>query len=262
MIEHLFAEFASTALMIVFGVGVHCDETLKGSKYRGSGHMFAITTWSFGISVCLFIFGGVCMNPAMALCQSIVGLVPWSSLVPYVIAEMLGGIAGACMAWFIYADDFKASEFEVDPVAIRNIFSTNPTTESYNLPRNFAIEAFDTFVFLTGILCIAANVGENTMMLGIGTRRATLAPASPIRFSPLPTKPTTTGSTACWSPASPPLWARSQQPCSPRWSWASPSRALSRTIRHRAGKERPQRHPVRCRRSFLIRGPYSPRRRA
>lgn len=168
MIEHLFAEFASTALMIVFGVGVHCDETLKGSKYRGSGHMFAITTWSFGISVCLFIFGGVCMNPAMALCQSIVGLVPWSSLVPYVIAEMLGGIAGACMAWFIYADDFKASEFEVDPVAIRNIFSTNPTTESYNLPRNFAIEAFDTFVFLTGILCIAANVGENTMMLGIG----------------------------------------------------------------------------------------------
>lgn len=81
---------------------------------------------------------------------------------------MLGGIAGACMAWFIYADDFKASEFEVDPVAIRNIFSTNPTTESYNLPRNFAIEAFDTFVFLTGILCIAANVGENTMMLGIG----------------------------------------------------------------------------------------------
>ena len=46
MINHLFAEFASTALMIVFGVGVHCDITLKGSKYRDSGHMFAITTWS------------------------------------------------------------------------------------------------------------------------------------------------------------------------------------------------------------------------
>ncbi len=50
MINHLFAEFASTALMIVFGVstalmivfgvGVHCDITLKGSKYRDSGHMF------------------------------------------------------------------------------------------------------------------------------------------------------------------------------------------------------------------------------
>ena len=110
-----------------------CDITLKGSKYRDSGHMFAITTWSFGISVCLFIFGGVCMNPAMALCQAIVGLIPWNSVVPFAIAEMLGGVAGACIAWLIYADDFRASEGEVDGVAIRNIFSTNPTPESYNL---------------------------------------------------------------------------------------------------------------------------------
>ena len=93
MINHLFAEFASTALMIVFGVGVHCDITLKGSKYRDSGHMFAITTWSFGISVCLFIFGGVCMNPAMALCQAIVGLIPWSSVAPFAIERLhvIGG---------------------------------------------------------------------------------------------------------------------------------------------------------------------------
>ena len=168
MINHLFAEFASTALMIVFGVGVHCDITLKGSKYRDSGHMFAITTWSFGISVCLFIFGGVCMNPAMALCQAIVGLIPWSSVVPFAIAEMLGGVAGACIAWLIYADNFRASEGEVDGVAIRNIFSTNPTPESYNLVRNFCIEAFDTFVFLTGILAIAAQAGDNHLALGIG----------------------------------------------------------------------------------------------
>ena len=166
---NLFAEFGATALMIVFGVGVHCDEVLKGSKYRGSGHMFAITTWSFGITVCLFIFGGaVCMNPAMALCQAIIGLIPWSSFVPYVIAEMLGGICGAVIAWILYADDFKASEGSVDPVAVRNIFSTNPTSESYDLPRNFFVEAFDTFVFLTGILAIASRAGENVLILGIG----------------------------------------------------------------------------------------------
>ena len=69
---NILAEFGSTALMIIFGVGVHCDTVLKGTKYQGSGHMFAITTWSFGISVCLFIFGGsICMNPAMALAQCI-----------------------------------------------------------------------------------------------------------------------------------------------------------------------------------------------
>ena len=166
---NLFAEFGATALMIVFGVGVHCDEVLKGSKYRGSGHMFAITTWAFGITVCLLIFGGaICMNPAMALCQAIIGLIPWTSLLPYIVCEMLGGIAGAVIAWFLYADDFKASADDVDPVAVRNIFSTNPTSESLDLPRNFFVEAFDTFVFLTGILCIASRVGDNILGVAVG----------------------------------------------------------------------------------------------
>ena len=123
---NILAEFGSTALMIIFGVGVHCDTVLKGTKYQGSGHMFAITTWSFGISVCLFIFGGsICMNPAMALAQCILGLVPWSMFIPYVIAEMLGGFVGAVAAWFMYKDEFKDSEGVVDPIAQRT--SSRPT---------------------------------------------------------------------------------------------------------------------------------------
>ena len=142
LLYHMLAEFGSTALMIVFGVGVHCDTVLKGTKYQGSGHMFAITTWAFGISVCLFVFGGaVCMNPAMVLAQCIVGLVPWSSCIPYMIADMLGGFAGACIAWLMYADEFKASDGVVDPIAQRNIFSTNPTKEGVNYARNFFCEA-------------------------------------------------------------------------------------------------------------------------
>ena len=55
MFHHILSEFMGTALMIVFGVGVHCDDVLKRTKYAGSGHMFAITTWAFGISVVLFV---------------------------------------------------------------------------------------------------------------------------------------------------------------------------------------------------------------
>lgn len=126
MLTKLLCEFGATALMIIFGVGVHCDTVLKGTKYQGSGHMFAITTWSFGISVCLFVFGGaVCMNPAMVLAQCIVGLVPWSSCIPFMIADMLGGFVGAVIAWLMYADEFKASEGVVDPIAQRK--SSRPT---------------------------------------------------------------------------------------------------------------------------------------
>ncbi len=168
LLYHMLAEFGSTALMIVFGVGVHCDTVLKGTKYQGSGHMFAITTWAFGISVCLFVFGGaVCMNPAMVLAQCIVGLVPWSSCIPYMIADMLGGFAGACIAWLMYADEFKASDGVVDPVAQRNIFSTNPTTEGTNYVRNFFCEAICTFVFISAILAAASRAGENVLMLAV-----------------------------------------------------------------------------------------------
>ncbi|KAF0503513.1 D/L-lactic acid transporter LarD [Pediococcus pentosaceus] len=152
MVNHLLAEFMGTALMIIFGVGVHCDEVLKKTKYAGSGHLFAITTWAFGISVVLFIFGGVCINPAMALTQAILGMIPWSYFIPYTIAEVLGGVVGAVIVYIMYADHFKESEGSIDPIAIRNIFSTNPNLRK--LPRSYFVETFATFVFLTSILAI------------------------------------------------------------------------------------------------------------
>ena len=110
MLHNVLAEFLGTGLMIVFGVGVHCDEVLKNSKYRGSGHLFAITTWGFGISVVLIIFGGVCLNPAMALAQAILGMIPWTAFIPYAIAEMAGAFVGALICYVMYADQFRASE--------------------------------------------------------------------------------------------------------------------------------------------------------
>ena len=154
--------------MILFGVGVHCDDVLNKTKYHGSGHIFAITTWSFGITACLFIFGGVCMNPAMALCQAILGIIPWSSFIPYTLAEFAGAFAGALLAYFMYADHFKASEDTIDGVATRNIFSTNPNLR--NLPRNWMVEMIATTIFLSGILAIVANYekfGFTPLLVGL-----------------------------------------------------------------------------------------------
>ena len=165
MIHNIMAEFLGTALMIVFGVGVHCDEVLNKTKYRGSGHLFAITTWGFGITIVLLVFGGVCINPAMAFAQAILGMIPWNCFIPYCVAEFLGGLCGACIVYVMYADHFKASEDVVDLVAIRNIFSTNPNIR--NLPRNFFVEAFDTFIFLSSVLGIE-RYSEKMLPIGVG----------------------------------------------------------------------------------------------
>lgn len=168
MMHNLLNEFLSTGLMILFGVGVHCDDVLNKTKYHGSGHIFAITTWSFGITACLFIFGGVAMNPAMALAQAILGLIPWSSFIPYTLAELAGAFAGALLAYFMYADHFKASEDTIDGVATRNIFSTNPNLR--NLPRNWMVEMIATTIFLSGILAIVAKfekLGWTPLLVGL-----------------------------------------------------------------------------------------------
>lgn len=165
MFQHLTAEFLSTALMIIFGVGVHCDEVLKNTKYRGSGHIFAITTWGFGITIALFMFDGVCMNPAMVLAQCILGMIPWSCFVPYSLAELLGAFVASLIIYIMYADQFKASENEVDPIAVRNIFSTNPIIR--NLPRNFFVELFATFIFISATLMIATKY-KSILPIGVG----------------------------------------------------------------------------------------------
>ena len=119
-------------MIVFFGVGVHCDEVLNKTKYRGSGHLFAITTWGFGITIVLLVFGGVCINPAMAFTQAILGMIPWNCFIPYCCGRISwGGLCGACIVYVMYADRFKASEDVVDLVAIRNIFSTNQISEIF-----------------------------------------------------------------------------------------------------------------------------------
>ena len=81
------------------------------------------------------------------------------------IAEMIGAFLGALIAYFMYADHFKISEGQIDGVAIRNIFSTNPNCR--NLPRNYFVEAFATFIFLTSIMA-AEHANEAMLPFTVG----------------------------------------------------------------------------------------------
>ena len=67
---------------------------------------------------------------------------------------MAGGVFGALIVYVKYKDHFDASG-DIDPIRVRNIFSTNPNIR--NLPRNFFVEAFATFVFLSSIFAIVKN---------------------------------------------------------------------------------------------------------
>ncbi|MCH5461634.1 aquaporin family protein [Lactobacillus sp. LC28-10] len=164
--HQLMAEFMGTALMILFGVGVHAGTVLHDTKYHGSGHLFAITTWAFGISIALFIFGNVTINPAMAFCMFLLGKMNFITFIETSIFQIAGGIVGAVVVYVMYADSFKKSYDKIDPVTIRNIFSTSPAVR--NLPRNFFVEFIDTFIFLTSILAISRANSPEVVPIGVG----------------------------------------------------------------------------------------------
>lgn len=166
MMHQMVSEFLATGLMCVFGTGVFCNNVLKGSKYRGSGDIFVVTTWGFGITVALFVFGNVSLNPAMVLAQCILGNVPWAQFVPLSLAEVIGGMCGSLLVYLMYKDQFKASEGEVSPTAIRNIFSTAP--EIRNLPRNFFAEFVATFIFISSILAMSEIKTAGVVPIAVG----------------------------------------------------------------------------------------------
>ena len=91
-------------------------------------------------------------NCSLSLAQAVLGRLPWSQVVPYCIAQVGGGFLGALLVYLCYADHFKASAGKVEPVRIRNIFSTSPGIR--DLPRNFFTEFFATFIFIASILGI------------------------------------------------------------------------------------------------------------
>ena len=165
MLHNLIAEFLSTGLMILFGVGVHCDEVFD--KHKISRKWTHLCDHNMGLwHQCLSIyFGGVCMNPAMVLAQCTLGMLPWTSFIPYVVAEFLGALVGALICYVMYKDHFTESEGNVNPIAIRNIFSTNPNCR--NLPRNFFVETIATTIFLSAILAVATKY-ETQLPIGVG----------------------------------------------------------------------------------------------
>ena len=59
----------------------------------------------------------------------------------------------------------KLLKVKIDGVAIRNIFSTNPNCR--NLPRNYFVEAFATFIFLTSIMA-AEHANEELLPFTVG----------------------------------------------------------------------------------------------
>ena len=144
------AEFIGTMMLILLGDGVVANVNLNRSGMKGGGSIQITIAWGLAVMLPAFIFGaasGAHFNPAVTIALAVNGGLKWSMVPGYILAQMLGAIAGAVLVYLMFKDQFDATD---DPGTKLGVFATGPAIP--DLPRNLFCEAVATFVLVFAIL--------------------------------------------------------------------------------------------------------------
>jgi glycerol uptake facilitator protein len=163
-----FGEFMGTLVLILFGDGVVAGVLLKKSKAENSGWIVITTGW--GLAVMCGVFTaiacgspGAYLNPAVTLGFAIHSG-DYSNVVPLIVAEMLGAIAGATLVWLHYLPHWEETP---DAGAKLAVFCNSPAIRAF--PMNFLSEAIATFALVFVVFAIfSKNVATLGPAAGLG----------------------------------------------------------------------------------------------
>ena len=157
-------EFIGTAILVLFGDGVVASNCLKKSKGENGGWVVITLAWGLAVMLGVFISGpysGAHLNPAVTLGLAAAGTFSWSLVVPYIVAQMLGGFVGAVLVYAFYKDHYDATD---DPAVKLGTFCTAPAIRNYG--RNLFSEILGTFVLV--FVSLALSIQGNTPEVGMG----------------------------------------------------------------------------------------------
>lgn len=168
-----FSEFFRTFFLISFGNGVCATTTFNGGStgsYQSNSSYLAITFgWGFGLCIALFISMGVSgghLNPAVTLANCVFGAFPWRKAPGFILAQILGAMAGAANVYGLFKPYFDEGQRNLQPgetmtTKYGGVFCTYP-----GVPNGYAVwsELFNTIALMMGIL--ALNDGRMTPAIG------------------------------------------------------------------------------------------------
>jgi len=147
-----FAEFLGTTILILLGNGVVANVLLRKTKGENSGWIVITAGWGMAVFIAVFTVGpisGAHINPAVTLGLAISGLFEWEKVVPFLVAQILGGMAGSSLVYLFYRDHFNITE---NPDSKMACFCTIPNIR--NLKNNFLSEVIGTFILVFAVLFV------------------------------------------------------------------------------------------------------------
>ncbi len=191
----MLAEFIGTAVLIAFGDGVVAMAVAALNQSGRGAHIFDASGdwlliawgWCFAVAMAVYVAGGVTgahINPAVTLAAAVRGSLPWSKVVPYWIAQMLGAFVGAWLVFINYNPAITSYESAnhivrgalggaADSTATFSIFATFPAPYfNGNMVGPLIDQVIGTFFLVLFIFAIVDNInlgaGANLWPLVVG----------------------------------------------------------------------------------------------
>ena len=176
--KRLLAEFVGTLLLVAVGAGaatavllgplasfrglpdalqdIPDNEATFGALLGNTGADVMPVAFAFAaiLAVLVYAFGGVSgghFNPAVTFALALSNRFKWVAGLPYWIAQILGGVAGA----FIVAALFKNGVGGVEGKEV--LFGATTVANGVDWPQALLAEAFIAFFLMTAIMAVAVD---------------------------------------------------------------------------------------------------------
>ena len=144
LLDVFLSEFLGTMFLILLGVGVVATNLLTKSKGKGGGWLMINFGWGLAVFVGVYVAykTGGHLNPAVTFGMIAAGKAEFMPGIPinaattctYVVAQFLGAIVGAILAWAAFKQHYDEHE---DQGEILGTFATNrpfvPTAGTWSL---------------------------------------------------------------------------------------------------------------------------------
>jgi len=147
--KKLAAEFIGTFWLVLGG----CGSAVLAANFPGLGIGFVGVALAFGLTVLTMAYAighisGCHLNPAVTIGLWAGGRFKASEILPYIVSQVLGGIAGAGVLYLIASGQVG---FDINGGLASNGYSEH-SPSAYSLTSGFVTEVVMTFMFLLIIL--------------------------------------------------------------------------------------------------------------
>ncbi len=162
------SEFIGTALLLLLGIGVGCNQSLKKSFGNGPNWLLTSFGWGFAVFVGASVAwkSGAQLNPAVTigLAMSDSSSQEWDTVPIYILAQVLGAMFGAVLAYLLYKKQFDTNG---DNSSTGGLFYTSASVPSVGW--NILSETIATFVLVYWVLAsspFVAGTGDSPPEFG------------------------------------------------------------------------------------------------